>query len=85
MIIAFFELLEAEGKTLRGSLLGLGQSFALILCAGAVITASLLSVLGAIYIGLSPMLGMALALLATGGVGLLMGLLIWWLGATLSR
>jgi hypothetical protein len=52
---------------------------ALVLCASVIMMIGLLCVLAATYIGLSSAIGVTYGLLATGGIGMLLALLVWWI------
>lgn len=65
-LIAFVELLEAEGRALRNSALGLGRSLAFLACAVLLLVLGLGCLLAGFYMLSASVLGTVEALLLTG-------------------
>jgi hypothetical protein len=76
LIIAFFDLLEAEGRTLRGAVVRVGWGLALLLIAALLILIAVGFFLGGVYQYLSSQFTTPLAALITSSVTLLLALII---------
>ena len=84
-MVAVFDLLESEGRTLRRNIIRSGAGLALIAVAALLALASFgLCVFGA-YQYLTTIVEPALAALITGGTTLLFSLVILWIGIQLGR
>lgn len=84
-MVAVFDLLEAEGRTLRRTIIRSGTGLALIAVAALLALASFgLCIFGA-YQYLTTVIEPAVAALMTGGITLLFSLVILWIGIQLGR
>ena len=84
-MVAVFDLLESEGRTLRRNVMRSGAGLALITVAALLALASVgLCVFGA-YQFLLTVFDPAVAALITGGTTLLFSLVILWIGIQLGR
>jgi hypothetical protein len=85
LVIALFDLIEAEGRLLRRVAGLLCLSVVMFMAAGVLILAGLGMLLGGLYFLLEPSCGQAGALGISGGVCLMIGGGVIWFAARMLR
>jgi hypothetical protein len=76
LVIAFFELVEAEGRTLRRAIMRLGWGLALMLLAVLLVLAAAGFFLMGVYLYLAAQYSPSMAALLVSGIALLVALII---------
>jgi hypothetical protein len=85
VIVSFFELVEAEGRALRESVLGICFAVVLFLIAGAFLVAGLLLAIAGLHVVISDALGVVRSYFATAAIVAVASYIFFLLGFRVAR
>ena len=85
LLLAFFELIEAEGRVFREKTACLFLAFTLIVMASLIALGGILTMFAALYCFIAPVLGRVSALLVIGSGAIGLSMLIFIKASSLTR